>query len=79
MAEHHSNIVPWQLLAGRKNAVIKVLDIDENGALAVDSLEKLISQRTKIVAITHVSNVLGLVNPVKEIVAVCHSHGVPVV
>ncbi len=78
VAEHHSNIVPWQLLAGRKNAVIKVLDIDENGALAVDSLEKLISQRTKIVAITHVSNVLGLVNPVKEIVAVCHSHGVPV-
>ncbi|MBP5690098.1 MAG: SufS family cysteine desulfurase [Bacteroidales bacterium] len=78
VAEHHSNIVPWQLLAGRKKAVIKVLDIDENGALAVDSLEKLISQRTKIVAITHVSNVLGLVNPVKEIVAVCHSHGVPV-
>lgn len=78
VAEHHSNIVPWQLLAERKKAILKVLDIDENGAISVEALGKLISQRTKIVAITHVSNVLGLVNPVKEIVAVCHSHGIPV-
>ena len=77
-AEHHSNIVPWQLLCGRKKAVLKVLDIRENGTLAVEQLEKLLSQRTKIVAISHISNVLGLVNPVPEIVAICHRHGVPV-
>ena len=77
-AEHHSNIVPWQMLCQRKKARLQVLDIRENGELAVDDLEKLISQRTKIVAITHISNVLGLVNPVKEIVQKCHKHGVPV-
>ena len=78
VAEHHSNIVPWQMLCERKKAVLKVLDIRENGVLAVESLEKLISQRTKIVAITHISNVLGLVNPVQEIVRICHKNGVPV-
>ena len=77
-AEHHSNIVPWQLLCERKKATLKVLDIRENGELAVESLEKLISQRTKIVAISHISNVLGLVNPVREIVGICHKHGIPV-
>ena len=77
-AEHHSNIVPWQLLAGRKKAVIKVLPVDESGHLMVEALEKLISQRTKIVAISHISNVLGLVNPVTEIVSICHKKGVPV-
>ena len=77
-AEHHSNIVPWQLLCERKKAVLKVLDIRENGTLAVEQLEKLLSQRTKIVAISHISNVLGLVNPVQEIVAICHRHGIPV-
>ena len=76
--EHHSNIVPWQLLCQRKKAVLKVLDIHENGTLAVESLEKLISQNTKIVAISHISNVLGVVNPVNEIVTICHKHGVPV-
>ena len=78
VAEHHSNIVPWQMLCERKKAVLKVLDIRENGVLAVESLEKLISQRTKIVAISHISNVLGLVNPVQEIVRICHKNGVPV-
>ena len=78
VAEHHSNIVPWQLLCGRKGAVLKVLDIDKNGVLSPDALEKLISERTKIVAISHISNVLGLVNPVRELCAVCHKHGVPV-
>ena len=78
VADHHSNIVPWQMLCQRKKAVLKVLDIDENGALAVDSLEKLLSERTKIVAISHISNVLGIVNPVREIVSVCHRKGVPV-
>lgn len=77
-AEHHSNIVPWQMLCQRKKAVLKVLDIRENGALMVESLEKLISRRTKIVCISHISNVLGLINPVKEIVAKCHAAGVPV-
>ena len=78
VAEHHSNIVPWQMLCQRKNAVLKVLDIHEYGELAIDELEKLISQRTKIVAISHISNVLGLVNPVQEIVRFCHSKNVPV-
>ena len=78
VAEHHSNLVPWQLLCERKKATLKVLDIDENGVLSCEALEKLLSQRTKIVAISHISNVLGLVNPVRELVSVCHRHGVPV-
>ena len=78
VAEHHSNLVPWQLLCQRKKAVLKVLDIDENGVLCTGTLQKLISRRTKLVAISHISNVLGLVNPVKEIVSVCHKKGVPV-
>ena len=78
VAEHHSNIVPWQLLCQRKKAVLKVLEIDEFGGLMVDSLEKLISQRTKIIAISHISNVLGLVNPVREIVQIAHAHDIPV-
>ena len=76
--EHHSNIVPWQMLCARKKAVLKVLDIAPTGVLQVEQLEKLISQRTKIVAISHISNVLGLVNPVQEICTVCHKFGVPV-
>ena len=78
VAEHHSNIVPWQLLCERKGAILKVLDIEKNGVLSPGSLEKLISERTKIVAICHISNVLGLVNPVRELAVVCHKHGVPV-
>lgn len=78
VAEHHSNIVTWQLLCQRKKAVLKVLDIAENGVLAVETLEKLISQKTKIVAICQISNVLGLENPVQKIAAICHKYGVPV-
>jgi cysteine desulfurase/selenocysteine lyase len=78
VADHHSNIVPWQMLCQRKKASLKVLDIDENGVLAVESLEKLLSQRTKIVAISHISNVLGVINPAKEIVGICHKKGIPV-
>ena len=78
VAEHHSNLVPWQLLCRRKKAVLKVLDIAPDGSLPVESLEKLISERTKIIAISHISNVLGLVNPVREMVEVCHKHNVPV-
>ena len=77
-AEHHSDIVPWQMLCERKNAVLKVLPVDDQGHLEVDKLETLVTPRTKIVAVTHVSNVLGIVNPVKEIVRICHSKGCPV-
>ena len=76
--EHHSNIVPWQLLAGRKKAVIKVLPVDDSGHLRVDALETLLTPRTKIVAVSQVSNVLGLINPVAEIVHICHKKGIPV-
>ena len=78
VTEHHSNIVPWQLLCQRKKAVLKVLEIDEFGGLLVGGLEKLISQRTRIIAISHISNVLGLVNPVREIVRIAHAHDIPV-
>ena len=78
VAEHHSNLVPWQMLCERKKAVLKVLDIAPDGTLQVDQLENSISQRTKLVAITHISNVLGLINPVREICAICHAHGIPV-
>ena len=76
--EHHSNIVPWQLLCERKGAILKVLEPEEDGLLSVQKLQNLLTPRTKIVAIAHISNVLGLVNPVKELVAVCHSAGIPV-
>ena len=78
VAEHHSNIVPWQMMCQRKKAVLRVLDIQDNGVLAVEQLEQLISPRTKIAAISHISNVLGIINPVREIVGICHKHGVPV-
>ena len=77
-AEHHSDIVPWQMLCLRKGAVLKVLPVDDSGHLKVEELKSLISPRTKIMAVTHISNVLGLVNPVKEIVAECHARGVAV-
>ena len=76
--EHHSNIVPWQLLCERKNAILKVLGIDDEGHLKIDDLKALISPRTKLVAVTQVSNVLGIINPVKEVVNICHSAGCPV-
>ena len=77
-AEHHSNIVPWQMLCMRKNAVLKVLRIDDNGHFNLDELESLITERTRIVAVTQISNVLGIVNPVEEIVRICHERNVPV-
>ncbi len=77
-AEHHSNIVPWQLMCGRKKAVLKVLPVDDYGHLKVDMLDELITERTKIMAVTHISNVLGIINPVKEIIEKCHSKNVPV-
>ena len=77
-AEHHSNIVPWQLLCKRKGAVLKVLPVDETGHLVVEKLDEILSDRTKIMAFTHISNVLGLINPVKEIIKKCHYKGIPV-
>ena len=77
-AEHHSNIVPWQMLCKRKGAVLKVLPVDETGHLMVEKLDEILSDRTKIMAFTHISNVLGIINPVKEIIAKCHSKGIKV-
>ena len=77
-AEHHSNIVPWQMMCQRRKAVLKVLPVDDNGYLLVEKLPELITDRTKIMAVTHISNVLGLINPVKDIIAECHSKGVAV-
>lgn len=76
--EHHSDIVPWQMMCQRKKAVLKVLKVDDSGHLMVDSLNSLITERTKIVAVTQISNVLGIVNPIYRIVEICHSKGVPV-
>ena len=77
-AEHHSNIVPWQLMCKRKGAVLKVLPVDDSGHLIIEKLDQLITERTKILAVTHISNVLGLVNPVKDIIERCHDSGVAV-
>lgn len=76
--EHHSDIVPWQMMCQRKKAVMKVLKVDDSGHLMVDSLNSLITERTRIVAVTQISNVLGIVNPIDRIVEICHSKGVPV-
>ncbi|HEV2603139.1 MAG TPA: cysteine desulfurase [Microvirga sp.] len=76
--EHHSNIVPWHFLRERKGAVIKWVPVDDEGNFLLDEYEKLITPRTKIVAITHMSNVLGTVTPMKEIIRIAHAHGVPV-
>lgn len=76
--EHHSDIVPWQMMCQRKRAVLKVLKVDDSGHLMVDSLNSLITERTRIVAVTQISNVLGIVNPIDRIVEICHSKGVPV-
>ena len=77
-AEHHSNIVPWQMMCQRKGAVLKVLPVDDMGHLMVDKLDEIISDRTRIMAVTHISNVLGIINPVKEVIDICHSRNVPV-
>jgi len=77
--EHHSNIVPWQLLAEAVGARLRVLPMNDSGELLLDSLPRLLSDRTKIVAVTHVSNALGTVNPVREIAALAHEHGATVV
>ncbi|MCR5077981.1 MAG: cysteine desulfurase [Prevotella sp.] len=77
--EHHSNIVPWQLQASRKGIVLKVIPMTDDGQLQLDAYEQLFTSRTKIVSLTHVSNVLGTINPVREMIRIAHEHGVPVV
>jgi cysteine desulfurase/selenocysteine lyase len=76
--EHHANIVPWQMLCERKGSKLKVIPFSEEGILDLEAYRNMFSGRTRIVAVTHVSNVLGTVNPVKEIVAEAHRHGIPV-
>ncbi len=76
--EHHSNIVPWQMVAEEKGATIRVVPISDRGELIVDEYRKLFNKNTKFVAMTHVSNALGTITPVKEMIAVAHEHGVPV-
>ncbi|MDE6484015.1 MAG: cysteine desulfurase [Duncaniella sp.] len=77
--EHHSNIVPWQLLQQRKGFIIKVVPVTSDGSLDLDALRRLISPRTRLISVCHASNVLGTVNPIAEITALAHSHGIPVV
>ena len=76
--EHHSNIVSWQLQAMKRGLVVKHLPITDDGILCIDQLESLITERTKIISVAHVSNVLGTVNPVDEIIRIAHSHDIPV-
>lgn len=76
--EHHSNIVPWQLQARKKGIVLKVIPMDNFGKLNIDEFSKMITSRTKIVSVSHVSNVLGTINPVKDIIRIAHEHNIPV-
>lgn len=76
-SEHHSNIVPWQQLCIRKGAELRVIKVKDNGELDLNSLESQIDNRTRLVCVAHISNVLGIINPVKEIAGICHSHNVP--
>lgn len=76
--EHHSNIVPWQLLQQRKKIVLKVIPMNDNGELLLDEYRNMFSERTRLVSVAHVSNVLGTINPVKEMIQIAHEHGVPV-
>ena len=73
--EHHSNIIPWQQLAKRKNAVLKYIDLEEDGTITIENVRKAITEKTKIVSVMHVSNVLGVVNPIKDITKIAHEHG----
>ena len=75
--EHHSNIVPWQLQAKKCGIIVKVIPMSDDGVLDISALENLITDRTKLVSVTHISNVLGTINPIREIVAIAHKHGVP--
>ena len=75
--EHHANIIPWQVLAEEKSAKIRVIPMNERGELIIEEYENMLNERTKIVAVIHVSNALGTINPVKEMIATAHKFGVP--
>jgi len=77
--EHHSNIVPWQILCQETGAALRVIPINDDGELLIDEFRKLLNARTRLVSVVHVSNALGTINPVKQIIEMAHSHGVPVV
>jgi len=76
--EHHSNIVPWQILCEQVGARLRIIPMNDNGELLIDEYERLLSDRTKLVAVTHLSNALGTINPIKQIIQIAHRHGVPV-
>ncbi|WP_311156643.1 aminotransferase class V-fold PLP-dependent enzyme [Prevotella nigrescens] len=76
--EHHSNIVPWQILAQRRGIVLKVIPIDDEGMFDMEAFQQLITEKTKLVSVAHVSNVMGTINPVREIVRIAHAHDIPV-
>jgi len=76
--EHHSNIVPWQILCEERKAKLKIIPFDDNGELILDELENLITERTKLISIVHISNSLGTINPVKKIIEIAHSYAIPV-
>lgn len=76
--EHHANIVPWQMMCQRKNAVLKVIPVTDEGNLVAEDIEKLITKKTRLLSLTHVSNVLGTINPVEEIISIAHRYDVPV-
>ncbi|MCU0370521.1 MAG: cysteine desulfurase [Bacteroidales bacterium] len=76
--EHHSNLVPWQMIAEQKGAILKVIPVDEQGELEINTLRGMITDRTKLIALAHVSNVLGTINPVHRVISLAHDHGIPV-
>jgi cysteine desulfurase/selenocysteine lyase len=76
--EHHSNIIPWQRLCERKNARLRIISMSDEGTLDLDKLDDLITEKTKIISVTYVSNVLGTINPMKEIITIAHEHNIPV-
>ena len=76
--EHHSNIVPWQLQAAKRGIAIRVIPMDECGDIDMDAYKAMLNERTKLVSVAHVSNVLGTINPVKELTRIAHEHDVPV-
>jgi len=76
--EHHANIVPWQMLCERKKAVLKVIPFDDSGTLILDNLNELFNEKTRLLAVTHISNALGTINPIEKIISISHQYGVPV-
>jgi cysteine desulfurase/selenocysteine lyase len=76
--EHHANIVPWQMLCERKGAILRVLPFDDSGLLMVEKLPEIITERTRLISVAHISNTLGTINPIKEIIRIAHQYGIPV-